>query len=80
MSAFGGKADIGPGDARPASAGQRPQDGDRGIGAIGAVPGRRPSIARVVSGRLDLLLLIWLLFAMAVLGMVVVGMVASRFI
>jgi hypothetical protein len=33
-----------------------------------------------VSGRLDLLLLIWLLFAMAVLGMVVVGMVASRFI
>jgi hypothetical protein len=33
-----------------------------------------------VSGRLDLLLLIWLLFAMAMFGLVVVGMVASRFI
>jgi hypothetical protein len=33
-----------------------------------------------VNGRLDLLLLIWLLFAMAMAGCVVVGMVASYFI
>jgi hypothetical protein len=33
-----------------------------------------------MSGRLDLLLLIWLLFAIAVFGLVVVGMVATRFI
>jgi hypothetical protein len=33
-----------------------------------------------VSGRLDLLMLIWLLFAIAVLGLVVGGMVLSRLV
>ena len=33
-----------------------------------------------MSGRLDLLMLIWLLFAIAVLGLVVGGMVLSRLV
>jgi hypothetical protein len=57
---------------------------DHGVGAAGAVSAERQSPAAtrrvVMSGRLDLLLAIWLLFAVAVFGCVVVGLVASRFI